>query len=134
MNFKEKINRLHKLEAEIHRSTLLLKQLETAAAKMTPVLHYAPSGPGGESRSLEKLMVRIADMRKDVNRLTAEYFELNRELVDLINKLPDENYSDVLTYRCIQGLSWPKVANELHFSDGYTRRLFKKAMDAIEKL
>ena len=133
MNFKSKLDLLHTLDAEINSQLLMLEELKTAAAKTTPVMHFAPSGHGGNSRSMESLAVKIADMSKDINAKTDEFVDLKRELIDTISAIPDPRYRNVLLLRGIQGLSWKETAKKMHFSFAHVRELWKDAILAAEK-
>ena len=46
-----------------------LEELKTMAAKCTPVMHLAPSGGGGESRTLKNNVLRIEAAEKELQTM-----------------------------------------------------------------
>ena len=108
-----------------------LEELKTAAAKCTPVMHLAPSG-GGESRTLENNVIRIEEAERRLQSIVDDYEATKAHIQNLICALDDAVQQTVLQQRYINGLTWPELEKEIHYSDTYLRRLNKTALTQID--
>ena len=109
-----------------------LEELKTAAAKCTPVMHLAPSGGGGESRTLENNVIRIEEAERRLQSIVDDYEATKAHIQNLICVLDDAVQQTVLQQRYINGLTWPELEKEMHYSDTYLRRLNKTALTQID--
>ena len=109
-----------------------LEELKTAAAKCTPVMHLAPSGGGGESRTLENNVIRIEEAERRLQSIVDDYEATKAHIQNLICALDDAVQQTVLQQRYINGLTWPELEKEMHYSDTYLRRLNKTALTQID--
>ena len=109
-----------------------LEELKTAAAKCTPVMHLAPSGGGGEKRTLENNVIRIEEAERRLQSIVDDYEATKAHIQNLICALDDAVQQTVLQQRYINGLTWPELEKEMHYSDTYLRRLNKTALTQID--
>ena len=109
-----------------------LEELQTAAAKCTPVMHLAPSGGGGESRTLENNVIRIEEAERRLQSIVDDYEATKAHIQNLICALDDAVQQSLLQQRYINGLTWPELEKEMHYSDTYLRRLNKTALTQID--
>ena len=90
-----------------------LQELKTMAAKCTPVMHLAPSGSGGESRTLEDNVLRIEAAEKELQAIIADYVAAKLRVMELIRQLQDADQQRVLQMRYVEGQKWEDIANKL---------------------
>ena len=109
-----------------------LEELKTAAAKCTPVMHLAPSGGGGEKRTLEDSVIRIEEAERRLQSIVDDYEATKAHIQNLICALDDAVQQSLLQQRYINGLTWPELEKEMHYSDTYLRRLNKTALTQID--
>ena len=89
-----------------------LEELKTMAAKCTPVMHLAPSGGSGESRTLENNVLRIESAEKELQAIIADYVATKLQVMELIRCL-DAEEQQVLQLRYVEGLKWEEIAARL---------------------
>ena len=78
------------------------------------------SGPGG-----------MAALERELDARIGEYAELVRRIERTIDAVEDERYRDVLKYRYLNGWSWKKIAERMHFSQDWVWRLHARALKAV---
>ena len=96
----------------------------------TPVSHSK-----GASRT-ETIAVGIIDALGALNANLGAYETIVMDAEKLIEKIPQENYRRILTYRYLCGMPFPKIGEELRYSDrnsiyrahGYALSEFGKVM------
>ena len=111
-----------------------LKELQTAAAKCTPVMHLAPSGGGGESRTLENNVIRIEEAERDLQKIVDDYEATRQQIQNLILALDDPLHQHVMQLRYIDGLTWEKIGNTVHVCQASIYKLNASALQSIDKI
>ena len=111
-----------------------LEELKTMAAKCTPVMHLAPSGGGGESRTLENNVLRIESAEKELQAIIADYVTTKLKVMELIRLLPDADQQQVLQLRYVDGLLWEQISEMVHLSVPHLHRINRHAMEKIERM
>ena len=124
-------NSLHEKARKAEFARMQLEELKTAAAKCTPVMHLTPTG-GGERRTLEDNVIRIVEAKRKLQRIVDDYDATKAHVQNLIFALDDSVQQSLLQKRYINGLTWPELEREMHYSDTYLRRLNKKALAQID--
>ena len=89
-----------------------LQELKTMAAKCTPVMHLAPSGSGGESRTLEDNVLRIEAAEKELQAIIADYVAAKLRVMELIRMLPD-TCQQVMQLRFVEGYTKKQISEKL---------------------
>ena len=111
-----------------------LEELKTAAAKCTPVMHLAPSGGGGESRTLENNVIRIEEAERRLQSIVDDYEATKAHIQNLICALDDAVQQHVMQLRYIDGLTWEKIGNTVHVCQASIYKLNASALQAIDKI
>ena len=111
-----------------------LEELKTAAAKCTPVMHMAPSGGGGESRTLENNVLRIEAAEKELQAIIADYVATKLKVMELIRLLPDADQQQVLQLRYVEGMYIHDIACKMLYSDTKIRKLEREAVEFADEL
>ena len=111
-----------------------LEELKTAAAKCTPVMHLAPSGGGGESRTLENNVLRIEAAEKELQAIIADYVATKLKVMELIRLLPDADQQQVLQLRYVEGMYIHDIARKMLYSDTKIRKLEREAVEFADEL
>ena len=119
-------------EAEFAR--MQLEELKTAAAKCTPVMHLAPSGGGGESRTLENNVIRIEEAERRLQSIVDDYDATKTRAQNLICALDDVVQQSLLQQRYINGMNWQELSEILRYSESTLRRLHKAALSMADEI
>ena len=110
-----------------------LEELKTMAAKCTPVMHLAPSGGGGESRTLEDNVLRIEAAEKELQAILDDYFVTKLKVMELIRHLPDA-YQQVMQLKFVEGYKKKQISEKLYISETSIKRLVREALEIADKL
>lgn len=84
---------------------------------------------GGDwvSSCVERMLLIEEEIDAQVTRLVC----LRRTIELYIETVPDERQRDLLRYRYIDGLTWERVADAMHYSTMQISRLHAKALAAL---
>ena len=124
------------LQAKARKAELAkqqLAELKTMAAKCTPVMHLAPSGGGGEKRTLENNVLRIEAAEKELQAILDDYFVTKLKVMELIRHLPDA-YQQVMQLKFVEGYKKKQISEKLYISETSIKRLVREALEIADKL
>ena len=110
-----------------------LEELKTMAAKCTPVMHLAPSGGGGESRTMENNVLRIEAAEKELQAIIDDYYATKLKVMELIRAL-DAEFQQVMQLRYVDGLHWDVIAAKLPACLTTVHKIDRIAMKQLEEI
>ena len=76
--------------------------------------------PGSGQRGISKVelaAVGMVDILMDIQDKIAEHAAIIQEAENLIARIPQEKYRQLLTLRYIVGMSWPSISDEMGYKD-----------------
>ena len=84
----------------------------------------------------ETAAIGLAEMQELLDKLEKEYVSLVKKAEDLIAKLPQEKFRDILTYKYLCDWSWKSIRDQLGYKDeksvyrchGYALKELQKVM------
>ena len=124
------LSRYRRLNQRIDRLLEEQGRWREKAMRITPVLSPVPGG-GGSGSPIERPMDKVLEIDAEINREIDALIDLRRDIQGAIEKVPDENLQLLLTYRYIDGLSFEKIAEKLHYGYQWVYKLHRKALDAL---
>ena len=132
---KEKLKNLFYLEKEIRCKEDQLEELSSLAQRVT----YVPAAEGGGkgNRAADKVgdaVVRIADLKEQIERSYAELMTAKSEAMAAIEKLNDATLRLVLEKRYLLKRPWLRIAFEMNYSVDHIYTLHRKAVRALENI
>ena len=74
---------------------------------------------------------QMAALERELDARIGAYAELVRQIEATIDAVGDAQYRDVLKYRYLNGWSWQKIAERMHFSQDWVWRLHARALKAL---
>ena len=119
------LSRYRRLNQRVDRLLEEQGRWREKAMRITPVLSPVPGGGGSGSP------IEVIAIEGDINAAIDALIDLRREIQGAIDKVPDENLQLLLTYRYIDGLSFEKIAEKLHYGYQWVYKLHRKALDAL---
>lgn len=108
----------------LHRERERLAQLRTFASfdmENTPV-------QGGPAPSPNAASDNLMDLEREIVAETARLYSLRREITAAIRKVPDSTCRILLRWRYIEGLTFEKIAQQMHYSE---RGIYKLRLRAL---
>lgn len=135
MKAKEFMQSIHKAEVELIALSAKKRHFMELATAIGVKLSGMPGGQRGASR-VETGAIGLIDMIDKCVDKEREYCELVKKGEDLIEKIPEENFRRLLTYRYICRWSWKSIQDEMGYKDeksvyrchGYALRELQKVM------
>lgn len=113
------------------------RHFEDMGFSISPKLTGMPgSGQRGQSR-VELAAVGMVDVLSQLQQQIDEYAKIISEAENLISRIPQEKYRQLLTLRYLAGMSWPSISDEMGYKDrnsvyrahGYALIAARKAKD-----
>lgn len=108
-----------------------IAQWRSLAEKVSPTLSSLPKGGGGPGRMISAVE-HINALEAELADQIVERVTTRREIGQAIDRVQDERLSRLLRLRYIDGLTWERVAVEMHYCYKQTKRLHWKSLDVLE--
>lgn len=67
-----------------------------------------------------------------ITRRTEELIRVRTEIIMAIEKVPDARYRELLINRYVRGMTWERIACEMHYSYRGVHKLHGAALQAVE--
>lgn len=125
------LRRYQEAVAEQDRLMGEIAQWRSLAEKVSPTLSSLPKGGGGPGRMISAVE-HINALEAELADQIVERVTTRREIGQAIDRVQDERLSRLLRLRYIDGLTWERVAVEMHYCYKQTKRLHWKALDVLE--
>lgn len=124
------LSRYRRLNQRIDRLLEEQSRWREKAMRITPVLSPVPGG-GGSGSPIERPMDKVLEIDAEINREVDELQTVRQEIRAALNQLEDENLELLMEYRYIDGMTWERIAEKMHYSWRHTCRLHGEALAKI---
>ncbi len=111
----------------------LLEELARWKAKSTavsPVYSDVPKGHNGADRMADAV-ARIVELEDEITERIDALVNMRRQIEADIATVPDGRLQQLLRYRYIDGMTWERIAVEMHYSYMQVCRLHGRALDEM---
>ena len=109
--------RVRAAEAEMRLLEAKKRHYEEMGFSISPKITGMPgSGQRGASK-VEAAAIGMVDVLQSLQEKLNEYAALVHEAENLISRIPQERYRQLLTLRYLVGMSWPSISDELGYRD-----------------
>ena len=125
MNSQEKkawLRQCAALDRDIDRLILERSRWMARATRMVPTLSDMPRG-GGERRSSEDIILRIAEIENEIDRKIDALLDQRAAVVEAITAVGDRQLREVLELRYLDGATFEEIAEEMGLSVRHVLRL-----------
>lgn len=134
MSFEEYITQKARLDEELYKVEEKIAALRARAEKSTASLSLAPGGNAYNDSRLEDLVIRIADLQAEEQRLLREMDGVSAELTAFFSNLDDPGQMKVLILRYVDLKTVEEIMKELDRSRNYVAEKRRKGLAAAEML
>lgn len=108
-----------------------IQDLKDLATKITVTFNDMPGGGGGVDK-IGAIVAHIVDLQTEL-AVQAKTMKAEQEIVQaVIDAVDDANLRQLLILRYINGLTWEKIAVDMHYSFRHTLRLHGAALAAVK--
>jgi DNA-directed RNA polymerase specialized sigma24 family protein len=131
MTLVEYLEQYRAIQRKIKRLEDRLEIERTRAERTTRALSFIPKEPGYRD---DGLLARLADTGRMYKKKYNAALQLQREIEDFIEAIPDALSQQVLRMRFIDLLKWEEIADALSYSLRQTMRLYVKALESAGEI
>lgn len=122
MKAKAYLQRISEIDRKINKKQMILKSLYDLLYNVTPKPKEINVQSGGPRNNFEETISKIIDLQKEINKDIDNYVDMKIEAIELIDKMSNDEYAEILIRRYINCEQWKKIAKDL----GYTRQGINK--------
>ena len=117
MTAKEYMVRVQTAERELEilaaKKRHYIDLMQSIGANMGKAVIGAPSG----ASKTEAAAVGLVDLAEQIDKKIREYTEIIKKAEALIDKLPQERFRAILTYKYLCNLSWKTIRDKMDYKD-----------------
>ena len=128
MTVKEYLNRARYLDREIESKIDHLAKIDSMVNKVTPVLSDMPDNPSKDPAKREKLLVKMIDLKWEINAEIDELVDTKREIIKFIGRMDNTSYRLLLELRYVNLCTWEKIAEIMDLSLSTVYRMHGSAL------
>ena len=128
MTVKEYLNRARYLDREIESKIDHLAKIDSMVNKVTPVLSDMPVDASKDNAKREKLLVKMIDLKWEINAEIDELVDTKREIIKFIGRMDNTSYRLLLELRYVNLCTWEKIAEIMDLSLSTVYRMHGSAL------
>ena len=134
MTIKEYLNRARYLDREIDAKLDHLERITAFVNRATVTLTDMPGSPSGDTAKREKMLVKMIDLKWEINAQIDELVDTKREIVKLIGKIDNNSYRLLLELRYVNLCTWQKIADEMDITERSVYRMHGAALLEADRI
>lgn len=134
MTAKEYLSRAFYLRLQISDLDLRIEEIRHRMSSVGAIRYDKLNVQSSPDDPLVSNISRLIDAEHEILRLEAEYSELCSQIRKKLDQLDSEIYRTILAKRYLYAEPIRKIADEIHYSEGYVRILHTAALHAFEKV
>lgn len=129
MTPKQYLSRARTLDGEINSK---LEQIARLKAQLTRCTQAFSGTPGGGPHDWTDTVARIVGLEAEINADINRLIDLKQEIKAAIEAVDNPTYRQLLELRYLCGMSWQRIADEMHYDRKSVWRIHGRALNAIE--
>ncbi len=129
---KNYLMRAYRVDQRIENKLEQIQLLNDLAAKATATYSDMPGSPNRNVHKMEDVLVKIIDIKTEINADMLELVDLKKETMDCIKQVDDPELQLILELRYLNYVGWEQIAGDLGYGIDNVFRLHRKALDFIE--
>ena len=128
MTVKEYLNRARYLDREIESKIDHLAKIDSMVNRVSPVLSDMPDNQSKDPAKREKHLVKMIDLKWEINAEIDELVDTKREIIKFIGKIDNTSYRLLLELRYVNLCTWEKIAENMGISLSTVYRMHGSAL------
>lgn len=127
------LNRSFYIDQQINSKINHLNSLDSLVKKITSTLGGTSSSGTKKVDIMQTTIANIMDLKAEINEKIDEFVDLQREIMHVIEKLSNEKYQTLLTYRYLSFQEWELIALEMGYNIRHIYKLHNEALQMVFK-
>ncbi len=134
MTVKEYLNRARFLDKEIDAKIDHLERIDSMVNRVTPVLSDMPADTCRDNHKREKLLVKMIDLKWEINEEIDKLVDTKREIVKFISQIDNNSYRLLLELRYVNLCTWERIASVMDITERSVYRMHGAALLAADEI
>lgn len=140
MDAKEYLNQIETYDIKIKRMNEEVARLESIVNNATSGINPDKAQTSPDKSRREKAITRMVDLKNQILDVVAEYEIKRSETIQMIYRLDDPRYIEILYLRYVKGIRVEDIADIMHKPNGseysveHLIRLHGHALNAFRKI
>ena len=134
MRAKTYLYEIRKLDLKIENKQMQIQSLYDLLLSVGVSMEEEKVQSSHSQDPLGNAVVRIVDLKEEINADIDRYVDRKLEAIRLINKLENDESINILFRRYIKYEEWQTIADELHFSRQAIDKKHKRALVEFQKI
>lgn len=131
MNVKEYLQQIEIMDSRIGNLLQQLESLRTLATRVTASYGGEKTSSSPNPQKMAVAVYRIVDLSESINEEIDKFIDLKTEIINMINKIDNADYINILYARYFKYETWEQIANELHYSYQWVCVLHGRALNVL---
>ena len=132
MTAKEYLRQLKTLDCLIKAKELEKERLDDLATKIS--VNLSERVQGGGSGGIENAVIKMLELKEQINLDIIKLMELKVEARELIDKLPNDKHKIILSMYYVSDMTFEMISDETHYSIGAVHKSYRNALKEFEDL
>lgn len=128
---REKLKKMEQLNNVINEKRDEVFRLYILAEGVTGVSYNERVQTSKSNDKMLEIMVKIADMQKDINDSINELIELKMEVTEWMNTIEDNTIRTILYKKYFASKTWEQIAEEMDFTSRWVQELHKTFINSL---
>ena len=133
MTAQEYLEQHIQLKKDIKRLMEERQRWEDLALKITPSYSDTPVSGSAGTGKIQTAIEQIEEWEAELDRMISEQLKLRKEIEITISKVKTKEYQTLLRLRYINGFTWERVSEEMHYGYQWTHKLHRRALEEVEQ-
>ena len=134
MTTKEYLSQAYRLDQRINSKIEQLKRWQDLATKATSTLSKTSSCICENSHKTEDIIVKIIDLKNEINNDIDRLIDLKRDIMALIKTVKNPEYETLLELRYLCYKKWAQIAVGMEYDLRYIHKLHLRALSECKKI
>ena len=132
MTIKEYLSQAYHLDQRINSKIEQLKRWQDLAIKATSTLSKTSSCSYENSHKMEDNIVKIIDLKNEINNDIDRLIDLKKDIMALINGVKNPEYQTLLELRYLCFKKWEQIALYMNCGVDNVYKMHQKALRSIK--
>lgn len=132
MTAKEYLRQLKTLDNMLKAKFLEQERLDALTTKVNAGLGERVQGGG--SGGIENAVIKMLELKEQINLDIIKLMELKAEARELIDKLPNDKHKIILSMYYVSDMTFEMISDETHYSVGAVHKSYRNALKKFEEL
>lgn len=125
------LKRYKQIDKEINQLLLEKREIFSLGTKITPTYSDMPKGIG-ENNKIQSTIEKLEAQENKINQKVDLLYKVKEDIEKALYTVKDDTLRVLLRYRYINGLTWEKIAVNMHYTYQWVYKLHGEALRKLK--